>query len=89
MPLTGLNYLNYTATPRKRVIVAIITYRYCFKVDGKVVLYGITTDLERSEHEHLVRWPNGQIEQVGDPTSHEEAWYWEKEQSKRLLSSAS
>ncbi len=70
-------------------MVAILTYRYCFKVDGKVVLYGITTDLKRREREHRVRWPNGHVEQVGDPTSHEEAWYWEKEQSARLLSSTS
>ena len=65
------------------------TYKYRFKVDGKVVLCGITTDLKRREHEHRHRWPNGHIEQVGKPTTHEEAWDWEKREAERLLSSAS
>ena len=33
------------------------TYRYRFKVDGKVVHCGTTTDLVRREREHRRRWP--------------------------------
>ena len=65
------------------------TYRYRLKVDGKVVYYGITTDLERRQREHRVRWPTGHVEQVGPATTHEEAWIWEKEQTARRLKSAS
>ena len=61
--------------------VANTTYRYRFLVDDRVVYHGITTDLFRREREHQRRWPGGRIEQVGDPTSHREAWDWEREQS--------
>lgn len=57
------------------------TYKYHFKVDGKTVLSGITNDLKRREQEHRRRWPTGQIEQVGPPTTHEEAWDWNQKQS--------
>ena len=56
------------------------TYRYRFKVDSRVVHYGITTDLARREREHRKRWPGGAIEKVGQPTSHRDAWEWEREQ---------
>ena len=57
------------------------TYRYRFKVDGRVVYVGITTDLQRREREHQRRWPGGVIEQVGQPTSHRVAWEWERQQA--------
>ena len=57
------------------------TYRYRFKVDGRVVYVGITTDLQRREREHQRRWPGGVIEQVGQPTSHRDAWEWERQQA--------
>ena len=59
------------------------TYRYHFKVGEKVVHTGITTDPERREREHQVRWPTGRIERVGEPTSHSAAWQWEREQNGR------
>ena len=58
-----------------------ITYRYEFKVDGRVVVTGITSDLKRREKEHRRRWPTGHIEQVGPPTTHKEAWDWNREQT--------
>ena len=57
------------------------TYRYHFVVDSRVVHSGITTDLERREREHQRRWPTGRIEAVGGPTSHAEAWEWERQQA--------
>ena len=65
------------------------TYKYRFKVDGKVVHYGITSDLERREHEHRRRWPEGCIEKVGRATTREKAWNWEKQQTKRIFNSTS
>ena len=64
------------------------TYRYRFKVDGKVVLSGITSDLNRREKEHHRRWPTGHIEQVGEPTTHKEAWRWERQQTEGRSSHA-
>ena len=61
-------------------MAAETTYRR-FKVDGKVVHCGITTDLVRREREHSRRWPNGRIEQVGPATTREEAWHWERQQA--------
>ena len=58
------------------VAVAGSVFRYCFKVDGRVVHCGFTTDLARREREHRRRWPTGRIEQVGGPTAREEAWKW-------------
>ena len=65
------------------------TYKYRFKVDGKDVLCGITTDLKRRENEHRRRWPNGHIVQVGKRTTHQGAWNWEKQQAERHFRSAS
>ena len=65
------------------------TYKYRFKVDGKVVYYGITADLVRREREHRRRWPTGHIEQVGLATTREEAWHWERQQAEQRFSSAS
>ena len=55
------------------------TYKYRFKVDGRVVHHGITSDLRRREHRR--RWPDGVIEQIGQPTSHRDAWEWERQQA--------
>ena len=57
------------------------TYRYRFLVGTRIVHRGITTDLERREREHRRRWPEGRIEPVGEPTSHAEAWEWERQQT--------
>lgn len=57
------------------------TYRYRFRVGGRIVHRGITTDLDRRESEHRRRWPEGRIEQVGEPTSHREAWEWDRQQA--------
>lgn len=54
------------------------TYKYRFLVGSRVVYRGITTDLERRQREHRRRWPDGRIESVGEPTSHAEAWEWER-----------
>ena len=70
-------------------MVAGKTIKYLFKVEGKVVHWGITTDLERREAEHRRRWPNGRIEQVGTATTREEAWEWERQQTGQRFSSAS
>ena len=64
------------------------TYRYHFKVDGRIVHSGFTIDLERRESEHRRRWPTGRIERFGPPTTHEEAWNWERRQLKRHPDSA-
>lgn len=63
------------------------TYKYRLKVGERVVHHGITTDLLRREREHRRRWPHARIEQVGEPTSHREAWEWER-QVKRGAASA-
>ena len=55
------------------------TFKYQLKVDGRIVYYGFTTDLQRREQEHRVRWPRARIEQIGEPTSHQEAWEWERQ----------
>ena len=64
------------------------TFRYRFKVDGKIVCSGITIDLQRRENEHRRRWPTGLIEQIGPPTTHEDAWNWEREQIAQRSNSA-
>ena len=57
------------------------TFRYRFRVDGRVVHCGITTDLHRREREHQIRWPHGRIERVGQATTHREAWEWQRRQA--------
>ena len=71
-----------------RTVVMQKTYRYHFKVDDKTVHSGFTIDLKRREHEHRRRWPTGHIEQVGAPTTHEDAWRWERQQTGRHTNSA-
>jgi len=70
-------------------MVARTTYKYRFKVDGRILLCGITTDLMRREQEHCRRWPTGRIEQVGPATTREDAWNWERQQAEQRFSSAS
>lgn len=55
------------------------TYRYQLKVGDNVVLYGFTTDLRRREREHRRRWPQAEVEPIGGPTTHREAWEWERQ----------
>lgn len=78
----GLTRCTYptTLTLMEAAAAPVRTYKYRFKVDGRVVYYGITTDLQRREREHRQRWPDGGIEQVGQPTSHRDAWEWERQQ---------
>ena len=64
------------------------TYKYHFKVDGKVVLSGITNDLKRREKEHRCRWPTGRIEKVGRATTHKKAWEWNRQQTEERYSRA-
>ncbi len=54
------------------------TYRYRLIVGDRTVYHGFTTDLQRREQEHRRRWPNARIEQIGEPTSHRDAWEWER-----------
>ena len=70
-------------------MVSRTTFKYRFKVRDNVVYCGITTDLRRREHEHRRRWPTGCIEQAGPPTTHEEAWKWERQQAEQHFRSAS
>ena len=55
------------------------TYKYRLKVGDRVVYHGITTDLRRREFEHRRRWSGARIEQVGEATTHREAWEWERQ----------
>ena len=64
-------------------MTARATYKYRFKVGGKVVHCGITADLKRREQEHQRRWPTGRIEQEGPVTTREEAWKWERQQAEK------
>lgn len=52
------------------------TYKYVLKVGEKVVHRGVTNDLERRQAEHRVRWPDGQVEPVGEKTTMEQALIW-------------
>lgn len=56
--------------------VELPTFRYVLKVNGKVVFHGFTTNLELQWRRHKRRWPDSEIEQVGDPTTHELAYDW-------------
>lgn len=55
------------------------TYKYQFKIGNKIVHGGKTNDLERREQEHLQKWPQGHITQVGRRTTEEAAEKWEKD----------
>ena len=46
---------------------------YVLKVGDKVVYRGVTNDLDRREAEHRVRWPDGQIESMGDEPTMKQA----------------
>ena len=71
------------------VMAESTTYKYCFKLEGKVVHCGITNDLVRRENEHCRRWPGGYIELVGPATTHEEALDWERQLAEQRIISAS
>ncbi len=60
------------------------TYKYYFKIGGRIVHRGITGDLERREQEHQQkpRWSEGHILQVGNRTTEEAAREWEEKQGK-------
>lgn len=64
--------MQTTTQPRPR-------YRYELVVDGKVVFHNFTTDLDLAQQNHLRRYPRGEVRQVGDPTTHREAFLWNKE----------
>ena len=55
------------------------TYKYYFKVGGKVVYVGITQDLSKAEKRHQVGWPKGYIQQIGKRTTFEDAVKWQDE----------
>ncbi|MBA7519811.1 hypothetical protein ES705_11899 [subsurface metagenome] len=55
------------------------TYKYHLKVGNKIVHRGTTNDLGRREIEHLQKWNNGHIVQVGRMTTREAALRWERE----------
>ncbi len=59
------------------------TFKYHFKVGNKIVHRGVTNDLDRRENEHKVRWPKGQIIQVGKKTTRESAFAWERSGGKK------
>lgn len=74
---------NYTI---EEVSMIRDTYKYYFKVTGKIVHAGITNDLARRESEHRQSkpsWKYGRIEQVGNVTTREAALEWEAEQRKK------
>ena len=57
----------------------IDTYKYHFKVGGRIVRYGITRDLEQREETLRQRegWEKGRIKQVGNKTTLDGAKIWE------------
>ncbi len=63
-------------------------YKYHFIVGGKIVYRGVTSDLERAEKEHQVRWPDGRIVQVGNRTTWTQAQAWASEGGKSASQSA-
>ena len=87
VPLILLTSPKLTAPPGRTILSPMVaashkaTFRYRFLVGSRVVHRGITTDLKRREREHQRRWPGGRIEPIGEPTSHAEAWDWERQQA--------
>ena len=60
------------------------TYKYYFKVGGKIVHVGITDDLERREQEHQQKFgKKGHIVKQGFRTTRKAALEWEDEQRKQ------
>ena len=53
---------------------SLLTYKYELVVDGKVVYHGMSTDLERAQKFHLRRRPTSKVVQIGEPTTHQDAW---------------
>ncbi|MGH8291482.1 MAG: hypothetical protein ACREV7_21240 [Steroidobacteraceae bacterium] len=59
-------------------------YKDDYKVGGIIKHSGITTDKARREKEHQQRWPGGNLEQVGSPTTEQAAREWEKSKQKAI-----
>lgn len=55
------------------------TYKYLFKVGDKVIYHGVTGDLQRSETDHRLRWPEGCIHKVGIRTTRWAALKWKRQ----------
>ncbi len=64
------------------MVATISTYKYHFKVEGKIVRIGITGDLERRERQLQQHrgWAKGHIVRVGKITSRDAAIAWAMEQ---------
>ena len=57
------------------------TYKYHIKRGREILHIGITNDLQRREAEHQQHYGNKvHIKQVGNRTTREAAFQWEKEQ---------
>ena len=59
------------------------TYKYQLKMGWRVVLRGITTNIERRGQEHQAQFPGATIQQVGRRTTRAAALRWEREGGKR------
>ncbi|MDD9859479.1 MAG: hypothetical protein OXU40_03420 [Nitrospira sp.] len=61
------------------------TFKYHFKLGNKIVLAGITYDLDRREAKHRSKpgWHKGHIKQVGFRTTRENAMRWERDQAEQ------
>lgn len=58
------------------------TYKYVVKQGKKIILKGVTNDLERREAEHKVRYPDSHVAKVGRKTTREQALKWAREHRK-------
>ncbi len=60
-------------------------YKYYFKLGNKIVLIGITEDIDRraAEHKREPGWSKGHIKQIGLRTTREAAFEWEREQARQ------
>lgn len=54
------------------------TYKYHQKLGNRILHRGITSDLSRREGEHQQKWPGSHISQVGNRTTHDAAFKWER-----------
>ncbi|MCI0438879.1 MAG: hypothetical protein L0177_07070 [Chloroflexi bacterium] len=57
-------------------------YKYNFVVGDKIVYRGVTSDLNRAEQDHQVRWPDGYIVKVGIRTTWGRAQAWVQRENK-------
>ncbi len=56
------------------------TYKYTLRRGNRNVYFGITNNLARREREHLRRFPDAHIVQVGRRTTRDAAMKWERQQ---------